>query len=360
MAQLMKLRLRGNAQDGERVQDDFLACLDEHQRLKWYVVWMLGAAGYTVSRGRKHSQIIADSWSSWEKAVALLLDVDASTMGTSRLSLHKRPAEDGSAIAVAEQEHWCSSAAVVALFLHWSCAHRKREHKLRSRTSLELMLSSVLSPADCEVLSHEPEVLTDACPQYMPGVPCQHVEAVAASGSAVGAPQVKLAAYLVVAYEHRDCPVVMQKLRALVVAAGTLMDAGAADWGEHGWEWSEDAFQDSVSKRRRLAERVGSAVVNDSVRAGRFATATAAARAMPGVDKKQAQRLIQKEVACYRESLRSLAATQTCVALAVDASRIGKPKEDVLLGAVSLPCIYEHGVAVPQVTRGTQVCNSMP
>ena len=280
--------------------------------------------------------------------MSVLLDVDASTMGTSRLSLHKRPPEDASAIAVAEQEHWCSSAAVVALFLFWSCAHRKREHKLRSRTSLELMLCSVLSPADCEELSKEPEVLTDACPQYMPGVPCQHVAAVAAACPGMGAPQSKLAEYSAAAYERRDCPVVLQKLRALVVVAGSLMDAGASDWGERGWQWSEDAFRESVSKRRRLAERVASSVINDSVRAGRFATATAAARAMPGVDKKQAQKLIQKEVACYRESFRSIAASETCIALAVDASRIDKPKEDLLLGAVSIPCVYEHAVAVLQ------------
>ena len=67
MSQLAKLRLRGARSDGGHAQDDWVASMEDGQ-LKWYLVWQIESAGYEISKGRKHSQHIADQWKTWKSS----------------------------------------------------------------------------------------------------------------------------------------------------------------------------------------------------------------------------------------------------------------------------------------------------
>ena len=73
MSQLAKLRLRGASSDGGHVQEDWAASMDNGQ-LKWFLVWQIESAGYEISKGRKHSQHIADQWKSWCHAVGQCIE----------------------------------------------------------------------------------------------------------------------------------------------------------------------------------------------------------------------------------------------------------------------------------------------
>ena len=334
------------------MRDDWVA-VDCAGSLKWYLVWQLDSAGYVVSRGRKHCQHIADQWRCWVGAVSEIVEVTEREMGTSRLSMLKRDVREAAAIHEAEQEHWCSTKALVALWLHWCGSHRRRDAKDRSNASFRRFLASTLPSSDCKKVLELPDpTALPGCPEYVPGNPCQHINASRVAAGSHSSPQHDLAEFLLRMWALRKCPVVLQKLQISITNIALTIDGSSDAWGEKGWALSQDAWQESATKRRRLAERVATSVLTDAVRSGKFGNAASAAKAMDHVDKSQAHRYVLKEVAAFRESLRTHAATQDCIALAVDASRIGKPKEDLLLGALSLPSAWMHGVAVPQVLAG--------
>ena len=348
MSQVAKLRLRGARSDGGLAQEDWVASMDGGQ-LKWYLVWQIESAGYEISKGRKHCQHIADQWKSWCQAVSQVIEITPTVMGSSRLSLKKRHAADDALIAESEQEHWCNSQALLCLWLHWTGSHRKKEAKKKACGTLRLFLSSVLSATDCEMIMKVPDPDHDAaCPASVPEQGCHHLTGCRVALSREH-PQDDVATLLEALYLHRSCPLVKKKLLASVVEVAAAVDASYERWSEVGWELSADAFLDSACKRRRLSEHVTSHVINNAVAGGRFSSASTATRAMDHVTKKQGQQIVQREVSALRQSLLRRVTDQQCVALAADASRIGKPKQDLLLGALSFPDNYVHGCAVPQV-----------
>ena len=115
MSQLAKLRLRGASSDGGHVQEDWAASMDSGH-LKWFLVWQIESAGYEISKGRKHSQHIADQWKSWCHAVGQCIEMTPSVMGSSRLSLKKRGAVDQNLITSSK-----NTGAIVRLLSACGC-----------------------------------------------------------------------------------------------------------------------------------------------------------------------------------------------------------------------------------------------
>ena len=191
--------------------------------------------------------------------------------------------------------------------------------------------------------AHDP-----ACPASLPEVGCPHLGACRLTLRQENV-HTDFATFLATVYSQRTCPLVLQKLQTVIAEVGAVIDASYDRWSEVGWELSAEAFMQSAQKRCRLSEKVTSHVINNTVAQGRFQTASSASRAMDHITKSQCQRVLQREVAALRQSMLKQSAGQQCVALATDASRVGKPKEDVLLGAISFPKIYVHGCTVAQV-----------
>lgn len=124
------------------------------------------------------------------------------------------------------------------------------------------------------------------------------------------------------------------------------------EWGDFDWHKTEHAHLAGGQKRRRVDHHVRQYTMKTSLQNGTHQSSSAAARSLDDVSSSQTVRWMQSEMSAYRAGgLLSMHGAQQ-IAIAIDATRLGKPAKDILLGMASDVQRQTHLALPPQESCG--------
>ena len=324
--------------------------------LRWTLSYVVSAAGYQISRTRPLAHHIADGWAAWSKAIHAILGVPAEEgkhCGKSRLAI-KRSAQSSEDFADApHQDHWLSSAGLLALLVHWGRSMRSNVQKQRCLSVLKAFLELTMPAAPAVELSlGQPSADLERCPASDGPRHCPHISSVLEQVTHTQdvAPQVTLWEKLCkVDASRQSCPTCAAWLRVLIFAVSEHIDQNVEIWGETDWHRQGAALPSTGSKRRRIDEHVKRHLMEDAVQSGRFSTIAASTKAVPGGSGQDAVRFRWEDLSALRASTLMLGPKCIRIGLAADCTRIGRPGLNILATAVTVPSLNLHSFLVPQV-----------
>ena len=354
------LELSGCSASGAPVRTHWKAFLSMHAApgaLRWELRWFLRDLGYNESDKTKLWRIIGDNWGRWQRvASACLLDTQAH-MGRSRMSLAAQivPAADA-ALRAAEQEYWCSTETLLAFLSCFPNVRRSRDVRDQVKTMARFFLRKTVPPelasarASFEVTVHMQgqcaELSGDdgACP-CVAKCRARYIT----QRARLQIPQDVLYCKLLCLAEHISCAAVREYLHSCLLDIARIVDDGVESWGDSDWHKSEHAHLASEAKRRRTDWHVKQLVVRDGLHSGEFSSAGHATQSLSDVSSSTSLRWRQREVAAFRASCHLSFSSTMQLGLAVDATRLGKPSRETLIGYLTEGSKQRHAVLPPQV-----------
>jgi len=364
------IHVSGNLSDGSPVQADWKAFAplkpSADVRLKWELAWVIPSLGFPEKGSQKVWRHLGDNWQRWSLDLGLANLDKKDHMGLSRHALEQKHKQAGQLIDVealefAEQEHWVSTSGLLVLLAFLPIRRRVVAAREQADCVGNRFLSMVLHPDDIQ------ELLTMGIPAEAKGV-CE--QTLAGEGGVCeclqellrrpgvpdhrsGMPQDFLHKKLV--WLARGCPCMGARawLHRLVSQCAAVIDQCVERWGDKGWHKNPSAFHQSGVKRKRADFHIKQLVLASEVQSGAASSSASAVKSLGSVSASQGIRWRQSEMAAYRAATRLSFQETMQIGVAVDATRLGKPAKELLMGAVTTHSKQLHAVLPPQVLRGT-------
>lgn len=325
--------------------------------LRWEIKRVLPAAAFCPQQNTKLWKVISDNFERWD--AALTFRDSLPHFGRSRLSLTVSRQAKG--IDNADQEHWLSSVGLLSLLAWWSvkrkevvareqCAQVLRlfvERTVAAESIVGEMLTWSLGARHMQECRNLPIVDNMcSCMHGFLGKPKPDMQSMS--------PQEFLAAKLRCLMPLAvHCSAARSWLASMVVSLAELVEQGMSQWGDFSWHTSSEALLRTAKRRRRADPHVKMMVAQTGD--ATHGSASAACVALDGVDRSVGLRWVQQEMAAFRAACFMSFGESQQLALCCDASRVGKPAREFLVGCLSDLRVGRHCVLPPQVVLSTTV-----
>lgn len=322
-------------------------------RLRWELRWFLQDCCYEEAGSKRLWRHISDNFARWQAALESSGLPAGAHLGLSRHALSKKVGREAD-VASAEQEHWTSTPGLISLLADWSKGRRQVRVRERVRLLGRLLFERTLSLDVCLQVTklRLSDLELRACQEQPVDMEnrcfcMQQVLLGESSWPEASSPQDAVFLKLSALSAGKACVAVRRLLFRCVQLVSEAIESSPTEWGESQWHRSGSAHLQSLCKRRRIDFHVKQFAMQVAVADQSAPTVAAAVRQLDSCDGAQGLRWIQCELASYRAStclsFRSLARS---FSVAVDATRIGKPAKEVIIGFVSSG--DRHGVLPPQ------------
>ena len=344
--------------------------VDGEVTLKWEVTWLLQSVGFQETPKQKYWRIIGDNWRRW-RADLLIVGIDADMhMCESRNCLSHRLRSQGQqvgqpvpdvAFELAEQEHWVSTQALVCLLSFWPIRRRSLAIREQVTSVGGMFLGQTLGHSELQPLldMHIPEGAKSVCEHTGDGSHvCDCLQAAllhsAAPSLAKLFPHEFVHQKLLLLARTCPCAGATAWLRSLIFEVASRIDASVALWGDSKWHKSDlarlsgQSGQASAAKRRRADFHVKQVALVSSLQSGKATSTGQSVRALEDVDSAKGIRWRQVEMAAYRSSTVMSFGGSLSFGVAIDATRLGKPAREVLMGVITNNERQLHAVLPPQ------------
>ena len=327
----------------------------EDDSLRWEFRWFAKDLGYECKPGRQMWRHIGDNWKRWVEVVESSGLPTEVHMQSSRTALNKCNGKEVEALQ-ADQEHWVSTAGLLALMCDWT--HSRRKCDVRSAVSAlaEGMLEACLPAATAILLEGQRVPMQNnelACNVKKSAGRCLCLKKFVSENSLqsdAATPQARLLEKLVALSKHRYCKAVQSWLSQELMQIADAIDDNVAEWGNFEWHRGAAAhlMAEGGTKRRRIDFHVKQFGIQ--THAGNPTTASSV-QCLSHVDASQGQRWVKAELAAQRVSCIMSFQHVQVLSIAIDASRIGKPAKEQLIGFLSSIRAGVHASAAPQVQQ---------
>lgn len=251
-----------------------------------------------------------------------------------------------------------STAGLFGLLAHFSKAKKHSEHMARCRGLSRMLAERLLAPnqlagmclekpPDCAKNLFDTEPVIEGVCACMSGIRSGF------ESSAQVSPQAAVPMMLRLLYDGLVCPGVRAWAGALLLEVGARAAERAGEWTDYRWHASEDAVVQGPQKRRRTDPHVKHHAMVTACQTGSSSTPSMACRTLSGVDRHQACRWQLGDMAAYLASCRLSFAgcAKGSVSVCMDASRLGIPSRDFLLGVFTDLRSDRHCVLALQAHR---------
>lgn len=268
-------RFSGNFASGHRVvcQCKAYRPSSDSLRLKWECRWLMESCGYVEDRKKKMWKHISENWPRWQAAVQYLLLDPNTDLGKSLMALRKK--EDTQMIDGAEQDHWFSTRALVALLATW--ARHRRQVAVRDKVRL---VGKLFLEACCQSSVAEEQLKAEPLPICL--LSCQQVLVVGGRCSCLRkmldslpvddneeiSPQGRLFDRLLHMVGHSSREAVKAYVYRVICRVADSVQENIGQWADYDWHKTSGAHLTSQVKRRRIDFHVKKRAVSTGVVAG--------------------------------------------------------------------------------------------
>lgn len=348
-------RLEGPDSDGKFHSAALKAygALGGEATLKWELRYLLPKLGFNEEGSKKMWRHLSDNWPRWENTLAHLQISPADHMGKSRCAL-ARTTEAESLLESAEQDHWISAPALVALLAAWVHQRRRKRDQQLASCFGNLLFARCLGPEECSPLLgwRVPEQVSGACPKVKGGGrSCMCLQSLLESNLLVGR-QLKAQSVvfekITLLSKFSVCPAAAMRCKEMICNAAAIIKNNISDWGVFDWHLSSDCLVSSEKKRRRVDHHLKQHALSQQV-VGSAATVTLAAKPIQGVDCAQLLLWLGIEMSSYRAHTIMDLKECNVLCVAIDAAQVGQPTRELLCGLFSDTAKGRHGALPPQV-----------
>lgn len=253
-----------------------------------------------------------------------------------------------------QEEYQISSEGLVCLLARWSSARRLAKHRSACASTLQSLMASCLTDGRAtEVLTACPAIeLLQQCDCFDESRRgCAHFVGVYDAVNRHGqAPQMLVAELVALLAQHAGCCAAIKAWLAVLLPfmCHRFVDRVTSEFEDDPLQARPDSLCTN-SRKRRIDSDLKTAVVMDAMAKRRAMTPGAYATATGEYARSTAATWQPVLMGQYRAACFSELGGGDIYAVAFDASRLGQPKEETLMLALSLPLQGRAGWLPPQV-----------
>ena len=339
------LRASGATQSGEQVSLTWKAWSRPSERA-------LPSLGYADGKSWTLARAMSEEWVKW-RAIFSNAGLDpGECCGRSMKAVTAKLLPDES-LDDAEQEWWINTEALIVMMLHFACHKRVVQQRRSCELAAKIVLERCLPAAVVGnlPLKSPPGEFLELCeqmPRLQGGCPCLLEVLTPLAQSGARSVQASIVGRLQALQGHLRCPCVKAWFGALVKAVASSMEQSVGAWGDRHRQKTDAAAVQGPQKRRRTDPHLREWASSAAVKSGAAATTTMASRSTEVLDGSQAIRLQVKEMCGFLASLCLSFQQGGAISLAYDASKVGKPAREHLIGVTSCLRTARHAVLAPQ------------
>ena len=247
--------------------------------------------------------------------------------------------EAAAALQSAEQDHWVSTEGLLCLLFTWMRTRRQVVVRRNINFLISLLFETCLTSDACDRIFDEElpgAIFTEACASTADDGVCTCIRDLwqpQMSGDA--SPQQRLFELMTKLMSAPACCRARSTAAVYLRRVAASIEASAHSWGDFEWHATNDAHLHSRSKRRRIDAHVRQYAIAGAQAQGKSTNTPNAVKQLSGVDASQGHRWVLKENSSMRAECLLRFNKVRSVAVAADASRIGKPAKDWLIGAIA-------------------------
>lgn len=313
------------------------------ESLRWEVRRFAPSLGFAETSKRKLWTVIAENWSKWRSFILMCGFKMEEHCGRSKHALVKQVAEvSAEELAMAEQEYWVSTEALLCMLLHLPSHRRSLSERVRCTLVAKAFFVATLPPGSLGDLCHWSVAAgaKAACQRFADSDNvCECLQKCIGDPSLPDAstmpPQHFVHMKAMKLAQAFPCPAAVVALKMLLERLAALIVANHMSWGDHEWHRGQHAIVQGFAKKRRVDYHVKQYVVVESVQSGQLPSSSLAARGLAGVAPNSAVKWRGVEMSAYRAACLLSFCKDMSISLAVDASRLGRPAREVLAGFVA-------------------------